>query len=88
MPWLGGGPRGVQPERGIGEMKVSLLTGVLLAGTMAGTAHAEQRQESALQESAQCVLYIEQQDQQLHVRNPVCFDAKGGVWSWAVLIAS
>jgi hypothetical protein len=33
-------------------------------------AHAEQRQ---------CVLYIEQQDQHLHVHNPVCFDGKGDV---------
>jgi hypothetical protein len=48
-------------------MKNLLLSGALLA--FPATTHAEH----------QCVLYIEQQDQNLHVRNPVCFDSKGNV---------
>ena len=49
------------------------LAAALLAlpvGVFTTTAHAEQHQ---------CVLYIEQQDQQLRVRIPVCFDARGDV---------
>jgi hypothetical protein len=48
-------------------MKKLMLIAALLA--LPASAHAEQR----------CVLYIEQQDQQLHVHNPVCFDSKGDV---------
>jgi hypothetical protein len=50
-----------------------LLLAALLA--FSASAHAEQRQESA-----QCVLYIEQNDNQhIHVRVPVCFDRHGNV---------
>ena len=49
-------------------MKTLLLAAALIA--LSAPARAEQHQ---------CVLYIEQQDQQLHVHNPVCFDSKGDV---------
>jgi hypothetical protein len=48
-------------------MKKLLAAAALLA--LPAPAHAGQR----------CVLYIELQDQHLHVRNPVCFDSKGNV---------
>jgi hypothetical protein len=58
--------------------KVLLTTAMLatLAGpALAPSAHSEQRQGSA-----QCVLYIDQTDNQhIHVRVPVCFDPKGNV---------
>jgi hypothetical protein len=47
-------------------MKKLVIAAALLA--LSTSAHAQQ-----------CVLYIEQQDQQLHVHNPVCFDSKGDV---------
>jgi hypothetical protein len=47
---------------------ITLFLAALLA--VSAPAHAEQHQ---------CVLYIEQQDQHLHVYNPVCFDSKGDV---------
>jgi hypothetical protein len=49
-------------------MKKLLLAATVL--TLSTLAHAEQHR---------CVLYIEQQDQTLRVRIPVCFDAKGNV---------
>jgi hypothetical protein len=57
------------------EMRKLFLAGAALM--IAAPAHAAEQNKTTL---TQCVLYIDQiEDQLLHVRVPICFDPKGNV---------